>query len=76
MVSTPPTCGPSLNFLLVPIRPSCRIRTLRDSTQGKRVIIRDKDFDDRNAVVVNLDINRGNKQIGHGIDRVLRPADL
>lgn len=44
--------------------------------KGKRVIIRDKDFNDRNAVVVSLDINRGNKQIGHGIDRVLRPADL
>ncbi len=38
----------------------------------------DKDRDARNPRVVGaaIDINRGNKQVAHGIDRVLRPIDL
>lgn len=38
----------------------------------------DKDRDARNPRVVGeaVDINRGNKQVAHGIDRVLRPIDL
>jgi uncharacterized surface protein with fasciclin (FAS1) repeats len=38
----------------------------------------DKDPNSRNARVVlpKTDINKGNRQIAHGIDRVLRPADL
>jgi uncharacterized surface protein with fasciclin (FAS1) repeats len=46
--------------------------------RGKRVILVDKDRDDRNPrVILRLrDINKGNKQIAHGIDRVLRPIDL
>jgi uncharacterized surface protein with fasciclin (FAS1) repeats len=40
--------------------------------------LRDKDRDDRNPMVMpkQTDINKGNKQIAHGIDRVLRPVDL
>lgn len=43
------------------------------------IILRDKDTNSRNARVVLglVDINKGkNKQIAHGIDRVLRPVDL
>lgn len=43
---------------------------------GVRLI--DRDPDARNAKVVGhlLDINKGNRQIAHGINRVLRPIDL
>ncbi|GAA0460479.1 hypothetical protein Ade02nite_14770 [Paractinoplanes deccanensis] len=41
-----------------------------------RVTLVDADRDDRNPRVVRFDINKGNRQIGHGVDRVLRPADL
>jgi uncharacterized surface protein with fasciclin (FAS1) repeats len=42
------------------------------------VKLRDKDRNDRNprAILAALDINKGNKQIAHAIDRVLRPIDL
>lgn len=40
--------------------------------------LRDADRDDKNArVLVSLaDVNKGNRQIAHGITQVLRPADL
>ena len=41
-----------------------------------KVVLQDADRNDRNPRVVALDINKGNKQVGHGIDRVLRPIDL
>jgi uncharacterized surface protein with fasciclin (FAS1) repeats len=45
--------------------------------QGKRgVFLVDKDRDAANPYVVVLDVNRGNKQVAHGINRVLRPLDL
>ncbi len=40
------------------------------------VILEDKDPDARNPVVIAPNLNKGNKQIGHGINRVLRPVDL
>ena len=42
------------------------------------VKLRDRDRDDRNprAILAALDLNKGNKQIAHAIDRVLRPIDL
>lgn len=45
--------------------------------RGKVVLV-DADTDDRNARANrhDLDINKGNKQVAHGIDRVLRPIDL
>jgi uncharacterized surface protein with fasciclin (FAS1) repeats len=48
------------------------------NVRGHRVFLRDRDFSDRNPRVVRAlsDINEGNMQIAHGIDRVLRPADL
>ena len=41
-----------------------------------RVHLIDADRDDRNPRVVEFDINKGNRQIAHAIDRVLRPVDL
>jgi hypothetical protein len=40
------------------------------------VILKDKDRNDRDPFVVRFDINKGNKQIAHGISLVLRPVDL
>ncbi|XVV10074.1 fasciclin domain-containing protein [Actinoplanes sp. CA-131856] len=42
----------------------------------KRIALIDADRNDRNPRVVRFDINKGNKQIAHGIDRVLRPINL
>jgi uncharacterized surface protein with fasciclin (FAS1) repeats len=43
-----------------------------------RIVLKDKDKDDRDPRVKLglIDINKGNKQVAHGIDRVLRPIDL
>jgi uncharacterized surface protein with fasciclin (FAS1) repeats len=38
--------------------------------------LQDQDRNARNPRVKVVDINKGNKQIAHGIDRVLRPIDL
>ena len=37
---------------------------------------RDKNAKDPKVVLKALDLNKGNKQVAHGIDRVLRPIDL
>ena len=53
--------------------------TIRVAVYGGPVIsLWDKDNNSRNPrVILSLvDINKGNKQIAHGIDRVLRPIDL
>jgi uncharacterized surface protein with fasciclin (FAS1) repeats len=42
----------------------------------RRIRLIDADRSDRDARVVRFDINKGNKQIAHGVDRVLRPVDL
>ncbi|WP_229074366.1 fasciclin domain-containing protein [Actinoplanes sp. DH11] len=42
----------------------------------KRISLIDADRSDRNPRVNRFDINKGNRQIGHGIDRVLRPINL
>ncbi len=44
--------------------------------RGASVKLVDLDPDAGNAKVVVLDINKGNRQIAHGINRVLRPLDL
>ena len=41
-----------------------------------RIRLIDADRNDRDPRVVRFDINKGNRQIAHGIDRVLRPTDL
>lgn len=40
------------------------------------VVLKDNDPDDKNPFVVQFDINKGNKQIAHGISYVLRPVNL
>ena len=49
-----------------------------DVTPSDRVKLRDADRNDANATVVRSlrNINKGNKQIAHGINQVLRPMDL
>ncbi|WP_231925070.1 fasciclin domain-containing protein [Micromonospora purpureochromogenes] len=42
----------------------------------RQVRLVDADPSDRDAQVVAYDINRGNRQIAHAVDRVLRPIDL
>ena len=42
----------------------------------KRIALIDADRSDRNPRVIRFDLNKGNKQIAHGIDRVLRPINL
>jgi uncharacterized surface protein with fasciclin (FAS1) repeats len=42
----------------------------------KRIKLIDADRSDRDARIIKFDINKGNRQIAHGIDRVLRPIDL
>jgi hypothetical protein len=43
---------------------------------GDKIRLEDADTDDANPRVVVVDINKGNKQIAHGINRVLRPINL
>jgi uncharacterized surface protein with fasciclin (FAS1) repeats len=43
---------------------------------GADVVLVDRDPDARNPKVVAVDINRGNLQVAHAINRVLRPVDL
>ncbi len=43
---------------------------------GSKVVLVDKDPDSHDPKVVVTDINKGNRQIAHGINRVLRPVDL
>ncbi|MGV1037498.1 MAG: fasciclin domain-containing protein [Candidatus Nanopelagicales bacterium] len=54
--------------------PSIKVKV----TKRPAIILRDKDTNSRNArVVLKLtNINKGNPQLAHGIDRVLRPVDL
>ena len=47
-----------------------------DVRSGKRIYLIDADRDDRNGRVVQADINKGNRQIAHGISQVLRPVNL
>ncbi len=51
---------------------------VRPSTAASRSRLRDKDRNSRNprAILDSLDLNKGNKQVAHGVDRVLRPIDL
>lgn len=52
--------------------------TIRVKLQKGKVVLVDKDKNDRDARAIPklLDLNKGNRQIGHGIDRVLRPLNL
>ena len=43
---------------------------------NKQIRLSDKDTNSRNARVNVPNVNKGNMQIAHGVDRVLRPLDL
>ncbi len=49
---------------------------VRKAHGAKIIKLSDKDRNSRNPRVYKADINKGNKQIAHAIDRVLRPLDL
>jgi uncharacterized surface protein with fasciclin (FAS1) repeats len=51
---------------------------VRVNKRGHQVYLRDADTDDANARVLRRtrDLNQGNLQIAHGVNRVLRPVDL
>ena len=47
------------------------------SRQGNITLVdKDRDLADPVVILNGVDINRGNKQIGHAIDRVLLPLDV
>jgi len=52
--------------------------TIKVNVEGKQIVLVDADRNDANPALVpgGLDINKGNRQIAHAIDRVLRPVDL
>jgi len=50
--------------------------TLTVTVRHHRVSLVDADTDARDPRIVRFDLNKGNLQIAHGIDRVLRPVDL
>jgi uncharacterized surface protein with fasciclin (FAS1) repeats len=56
--------------------PTAAGKNLKIKIVKGKVTLVDKDPDTANATVIAADINKGNKQIAHGIDVVLRPADL
>jgi uncharacterized surface protein with fasciclin (FAS1) repeats len=49
---------------------------VKGTGEKTRVVLVDQDPDSRNPQVVVPDINKGNRQVAHGINRVLRPVDL
>jgi uncharacterized surface protein with fasciclin (FAS1) repeats len=51
---------------------------IRVNVRRAGIFLRDDDPDDQNPRVIPslLDINRGNRQIAHGISEVLRPVNL
>jgi len=60
-----------------------RLKTAQGGTvkvvnrRGNIVLVdKDPDLADPSVILNGIDINRGNKQIGHAIDRVLLPVDL
>ena len=52
--------------------------TIKVNVKGKQIVLVDADRNDANPALIpaGLDINKGNRQIAHAIDRVLRPVDL
>ena len=51
---------------------------IRVNVRKAGIFLRDDDTDDQNPRVIPslLDINKGNRQVAHGITEVLRPSNL
>jgi uncharacterized surface protein with fasciclin (FAS1) repeats len=62
--------------LTTALGPTITVDVRRWSHGWGRLRLIDADTSDRNPRVVAFNINRGNRQIAHAIDRVLRPIDL
>lgn len=65
------------NAVRTALGPTIRIKVGTRKARPQIILV-DKDRDDRNPRVVlrALDLNKGNKQVAHGINKVLRPVDL
>jgi uncharacterized surface protein with fasciclin (FAS1) repeats len=50
--------------------------TITVKVRHRHVSLVDADRNDKDPKVVRVNLNKGNVQIAHGIDRVLRPVDL
>jgi uncharacterized surface protein with fasciclin (FAS1) repeats len=50
--------------------------TIKVKVRHSTITLKDKDPDLKNPKVVQVNINKGNKQIAHGINRVLLPVNL
>ncbi|MBO4209820.1 fasciclin domain-containing protein [Micromonospora echinofusca] len=61
--------------LTTALGPAIEVEVRPNSPYGVLRLV-DADTDDRNPRVVATDINQGNRQIAHAIERVLRPIDL
>ncbi|MGZ4650392.1 MAG: fasciclin domain-containing protein [Kineosporiaceae bacterium] len=57
--------------LITAAGPTVKVRVI-----GRTIYLQDKDPNARNPKVIAVDVNKGNRQIAHVIDRVLRPLDL
>ncbi len=53
-----------------------KVKVAGGKTPKITLVDRDKDAPDATVVLSAIDLNKPNKQIAHGIDRVLRPIDL
>lgn len=49
---------------------------VRGQRHARTIVLKDRDPDFKNPRVVVTDINKGNRQIAHGINGVLLPSDL
>lgn len=76
--------GATINYRQARAADGARLETalddssLRVRVRDGRVFLADADKNDANAHVIRRlrNLNQGNRQIAHGINRVLRPADL
>ena len=68
----------SLRPRRAPSSPLPRAGRSRSVSRKGNITLVDKDRDLSDPVVIlnGVDVNRGNKQIGHAIDRVLLPIDV
>jgi uncharacterized surface protein with fasciclin (FAS1) repeats len=58
-------------YLTTAAGPTIKVRVTKSG-----LFLQDKDPNSRNPKVIAVDINKGNRQIAHAINRVLRPLDL
>ena len=62
--------------LTTALGPTIKVDVRHYRHRPAQVWLKHKDTNDRNPRVIAFNINAGNRQIAHGIDRVLRPVNL